>query len=147
MGNPEPELLENNFTYYDHSDYSNNFTVEIWCKNWRLEVNLTKTNILHVRKARKPRSNFMFIFDKRPVPYCDFYKYLGCSINENLNYNFTANCLADSASRALGLLATKMIKNGGFPFNVFCTLYEACICSILEYGGEIIGFNEYDSAL
>ena len=123
------------------------FLVETWCKNWRLEVNLAKTNILHVRKVRKPRSQFMFIFDKRPVPYCDSYKYLGCSINENLNFNFTVNCLADSAGRALGSIITKMIKNGGFPYNVFCILYDACVCSILEYGGEIFGYDFYESAL
>ena len=40
-----------------------------------------------------------------------------------------------------------MIKNGGFPFKVFCLLYEACVCSILEYGGEIFGFDVHDSAL
>ena len=27
--------------------------VETWCKKWRLEVNLTKTNIVHVRQQRK----------------------------------------------------------------------------------------------
>ena len=29
------------------------FIIENWCKKWRLEVNLTKTNIVHVRKIRK----------------------------------------------------------------------------------------------
>ena len=40
-----------------------------------------------------------------------------------------------------------MIKNGGFPFKVFQMLYEACVCSILEYGSEVFGFNDHDSAL
>ena len=39
------------------------FIIENWCKKWRLEVNLTKTNILHVRNPRKPQSKFTFIFD------------------------------------------------------------------------------------
>ena len=43
--------------------------VEVWCKNWRLEVNLSKTNILHVRPKRKAQSKFMFLFNCRPVPY------------------------------------------------------------------------------
>ena len=89
----------------------------------------------------------MFLFDKKPVPYCDSYKYLWCSINQNLNFNFIVSCLAESAWRALGSVITKMIKNGGFPYNVFCTLYDACVCSILEYGGEVFGYNLYDSAL
>ena len=28
--------------------------VEDWCQKWKLEVNLTKTNILHIRNKRKP---------------------------------------------------------------------------------------------
>ena len=37
--------------------------VEQWCLKWRLEVNLTKTNILHVRSSRKSQSKFCFIFN------------------------------------------------------------------------------------
>ena len=123
------------------------FLVENWCKDWRLEVNLTKTNILHVRNSRKLQSKFMFLFDKRPVPYCIFYKYLGCSIDENLGYSFTVGTLEGSAGRAIRSIVTKMIENGGFPFKVFCTLYDACVCSILDYRGEIMGFDAHDLAL
>lgn len=120
--------------------------VENWCTNWRIEVNLTKTNVMHVRCKRKQQSNFMFLFDRRPVPYCTSYKYLGCSIHEHLDYDHTVDLLADAAGRALGSIITKMIKNGGFPYNVFCILYQACVCSIADYGGEVFGFEKYDSA-
>ena len=88
----------------------------------------------------------MFLFDRKPVAYCTFYKYLGCTINEHLDYNFTVSSLADSAGRALSSIITKMIKNGGFPFNIFCTLYQACVCSIVDYSGEVFGFGSFDSA-
>ena len=61
------------------------FIIENWCKRWRLEINLTKTNILHVRSTRKQQSKFAFLFDKKPVPYCNSYKYLGININEYLD--------------------------------------------------------------
>ena len=85
----------------------------------------------------------MFLFDMRPVAYCKDYKYLGATINEFLDYNFTAECLADSAGRALGSIITKMIKNGGFPLNVYSILYEACVTSIAEYSGEVFGYNQH----
>ena len=119
--------------------------VELWCERWRLEVNLTKTNILHVRGSRKLQSKFMFLFNKRPVPYCTFYKYLGCTINEYLDYNFTAGVQSDSAGRALSSIITKMIKNKGFPYSVYSILYHACVCSISEYGSEVFGFAQYDT--
>ena len=43
------------------------FIVERWCQKWRLDVNLSKTNILHIRGLRKTQSKFMFLFNKRPV--------------------------------------------------------------------------------
>ena len=119
--------------------------VEIWCEKWRLEVNLTKTNILHVRVKRKLQSKYMFLFNKRPVPYCTFYKYLGCNINEYLDYSFTAEMQADSAGQALSSIITKMIKNKGFPFSVYSILYQACVCSISQYGSEVFGYEQFDS--
>ena len=38
------------------------FIVEKWWQKWRLDVNLSKTNILHVRNRRKMQSKFMFIW-------------------------------------------------------------------------------------
>ena len=102
---------------------------------------------MHVRGVRKKQSNFMFLFDMRPVPYCKEYKYLGATINEFLDFTYTAECLADSAGRALGSIVTKMIKNGGFPFNVYSILYEACVTSIADYSGEVFGYNQHQPTL
>ena len=123
------------------------FIVENWCKRWRLEINLTKTNIMHVRGVRKKQSNFMFLFDKRPIMYCNDYKYLGANLNEFLDFNFTAGCLADSAGRALSSIITKMIKNGGFPFKVYSILYDSCVTSITDYSSEVIGYDQHPSTL
>ena len=123
------------------------FIVECWCRKWRLEINLAKTNIMHVRKKRVNRSMFMFLFDSQPVPYCSVYKYLGANINEYLDFTFTANCLADTAGRALSSIVTKMIKNGGFPYNVYTVLYNACVTSITDYASEITGYTQFESAL
>ena len=119
--------------------------VEIWCQNWRLEVNLTKTNILHIRAKRRMQSKYCFLFNKRPVPYCTFYKYLGCTINEHLDYSFTSEIQSDSAGRALSTIITKMIKSKGFPFSVYSILYQACVCSISQYGSEVFGYDQYNS--
>ena len=52
-----------------------------------------------------------------------------------------------SAGRALSLLISKLIKNKGFPYNVFTTLYEACVRSICHYGSEVFGFEEFNSQM
>ena len=120
------------------------FMVECWCKRWRLEVNLSKTNVMHFRKKRKKQSNFTFLFDKKIVQYCSSYRYLGANINEYLDFSFTAKCQADAAGRALGSIITKMIKNQGLPFNVYSILYSSCVTSISDYASEVTGFTQYD---
>ena len=75
------------------------------------------------------------------------YKYLGLSINEYLDYQQIAELQSEAASRALSLIITKMIKNGGFPYNVYSTLYESCCASVCDYGGEVIGFQQFSSSL
>ena len=88
----------------------------------------------------------MFFFNRNTVSYCKDYKYLGCTINEYLDFTFTAEVQADSAGRALSSIITKMIKNQGFPYNVYSILYKACVCSISEYGSEIFWYEKFDSS-
>ena len=52
---------------------------------------------------------------------------------------------ADSAGRALSSVVTKMIKNKGFPFSIYSILYQACVCSVSQYGSEVFGFDKFDS--
>ena len=40
---------------------------------------------------------------------------------------------------------SQMIKNGGFPINVYRKLFDSCVCSVSDYGGEIWGFKAYES--
>ena len=118
--------------------------VNQWCSKWRLEVNLLKTNVMHVRKVKSKRSEFVFLFEGKKVDYCEKYKYLGVMINETLNFEQSLTDLCNSASRALSGLITKMIKHGGFPLNVYQTLYESCVCSITDYGAEVTGFHKFN---
>ena len=60
-----------------------------WCKQWKLEVNLTKTNILHIRKKSQNQSQYWFLLGNKTVEYCTEYKYLGTTINEFLGFDFS----------------------------------------------------------
>ena len=37
-----------------------------------------------------------------------------------------------------------MIKNRGFPYNVYSNLDDCCINSITDYGGSVIGFEQHE---
>ena len=121
------------------------FITQEWCRKWRLEVNMTKTNVLHVRTKRRHQSRFVFLFNNRPVPYCKTYKYLGTNIDEFLSHKFTMDKHCEGAERALGSIIAKMIKFGGLPFSVFTLLYKACVTTVSDYSAAVFGFEEYAS--
>ena len=117
--------------------------VSLWCKKWRLEVNLSKTKVMHVRRPSTRRSNFPFQFDGKVVEVCDSYRYLGVVVNDTLNFQTMIENMCGSGHRALSGVITKMIKNSGFPSNVYSKLYESCVCSVSDYGAEILGYHQY----
>ena len=69
--------------------------LESWCKKWRLELNLAKTNVMHVRCRNQSQSKFWFLFDRKTVPYCSNYRYLGTTIDQYLDYKVTSNVQCD----------------------------------------------------
>ena len=52
----------------------------------------------------------------------DKYVYFGLLLTEHLEFEMTAKYVAQSASRALGLLISKCKLVGGLPYNVYTKL-------------------------
>ena len=52
---------------------------------------------------------------------------------------------SEPTGRALGSIVSKIIKNKGFPFNIFPLLYDSGVTTISGYSFAVTGFNEYDS--
>ena len=64
-------------------------------------------------------------------------------LTEHLDFELTAKFVAQSASRALGLLISKCKLAGGLPFNVFSKLYDSVVYPVISYGGSIWGNKSY----
>ena len=78
-----------------------------WCQNWCLTINTDKSQIVHFRKKRKKRSDFSFSVGPTQLKPVDQYKYLGITLNQNLDYKICAQELTDAGSHALGSLISK----------------------------------------
>ena len=98
---------------------------------------------MHVRKPSVQQSKFQFRFGTKLIKYCKSYKYLGLAIDQHLNFEKMSDSMCEPASRALSAIMCKMIKNKGFPLNIFEMLYNCCVTSITDYGHDVIGFHQY----
>lgn len=117
--------------------------LSLWCKSNGMNINASKSNVVHFRQKSCPRSDMVFRCGDIDIQYVSEYKYLGLVLNEFLDYNVTAKAAAASASRALGLVIAKCKFLGGVSYDVFTKLFDSLVSPIIEYGAGIWGFRNY----
>ncbi len=90
-----------------------------------MTINTSKTNVVHFRPRSQQKTVFSFTCGSDVISIVNKYIYLGLTLDEYLDFNVTARYVAQSASRALGLLIAKFKSIGGMPFHVFTKLYDS----------------------
>ncbi len=91
-----------------------------------------------------PATQYDFKYGNDEILRVSRYKYLGLILTEFLDYNIMAKTVAQSASRALGLLIAKSKAFGGFHFDTYTKLYDTIVLfSNLIYGAAIWGTREF----
>ena len=115
---------------------------EKWCYQWRMKINSEKTQIVHFRPKRTSKTKEVFRLGKVELQVVSSYRYLGCTFDEFLNEEVTANTLAEGAGRALGKVLSMFYHNKGLGFRTYSKLYESCICPIMEYGSGVWGYSK-----
>ena len=118
-------------------------TLDDWCETNFMSVNINKTNVVHFRPRSKPQTIFEFKCGGSDIIIKNKYVYLGLGLDEYFNYNVTASFVAQSASRALGLLISKYKTVGGMPYKVYTKLFDSLVWSIVAYGAAIWGTQTY----
>mgnify|MGYP003686683855 CR=1 FL=1 len=48
-----------------------------WCEKWRINVNISKSNVMHFRRGQLPQSTFNFKIGNQPLLIVEQYRYLG----------------------------------------------------------------------
>ena len=114
-------------------------TVHLWCQKWQLNINCSKTQIIHFRKMTEPESDFKFKFGEKNIEKVQKYRYLGVELNYCLNYTESVNTLANASSRSLGNLVHKYFKVNGLPSDVYKGIYDTTVCKIMDYGAGVWG--------
>ena len=81
--------------------------VHKWCCTWEIQVNPSKTKVIHFRLKKKALSDFVFCPGCHILDYIHEYKYLG--FNEFLDADESIQRVYDCANHALGVLIA-MVK-------------------------------------
>ena len=83
--------------------------------------------MVHFRNSSTNRTGRRFLFIDQSVEIVSSYKYLGLVLDEFLNFEIKAKVVANSASRALGLVISRFKIAAGLPYMVFTKLYDTVV--------------------
>jgi hypothetical protein len=108
--------------------------VSDWTNKWRISLNESKTQVVHFRTKSHEKSKVQFQCCDSILETTNGYKYLGIWFDEFLDFHVSTNNLAAAASRALGLVISKVKVLGGINFDSFTKLYDSFVHPILDYG-------------
>lgn len=114
-----------------------------WCSANSMHINTTKSNVVHFRPPSVQQTDYTFTCGDDTIDKVDRYAYLGLTLSEHLDYNVMVKVVAQSASRALGLLIAKYKCLGGMPYDVFTKLYWSIVYPVISYGAAVWGFRGY----
>ena len=121
------------------------YTLENWCNLWKLNVNLSKSKIIHFCKPRLKQTEAKFLYKGLEIEKVKNYKYLGIYLNENMDFSFNESCLLDSASRALGAIIGKFKSLKNIGFKTFTKSYDQSATPIVDYASDVLGFGSFNS--
>ena len=76
----------------------------VWCKNWRVQINVQKTTTMEFGKKRRTHVEETFMISNTKLENVSTYQYLGVTLDSKADEFTIANQLASSGSRALGTI-------------------------------------------
>ena len=113
--------------------------VDKWCKRWHMLINMAKSKAMHFRPSTTNQCMRPLYLGNKIVDYTENYKYLGVIFTEHLSFLTHCNTLAESSTRALGAIISKLRSVGNMGYQTFSKCVESCVYPVMEYGAEVWG--------
>lgn len=115
--------------------------LEVYCKTWNLQVNLSKSKIMVVRNGGKLARNDKWWYNGERIQVVNEYKYLGVIITSNLSWEKHFKEKVKSAKLAINSVWSKFLDSRKVPLSSKLMCYNSIIKSIVCYCSQVWGFN------
>lgn len=113
---------------------------QMYCENWKLQVNVVKTKIIIFGKGRQT-SNVSFLYNGNEIEILmKEFKYLGVIFSRTCSFYSTRKCVVTRATRAMYAIIKKSRE---LNLSIDCQLdmFDKMVVPILLYGSELWGFE------
>ncbi len=107
-------------------------------------INYDKPKSVHFRSRNMPRSQVNFKCGEKPIQFAESYRYLGCELDEYLDFTHTSSVLAEASRRSLWYVVNKHKLYGGMYYELYKKSYDTFVIAVMDYCGAVWGFKVYD---
>ena len=108
-------------------------TLESWEKQWDMEFNPSKCQVLHITRSKKPIQHSYKLHGQTLSPVKDA-KYLGVDISHDLSWNTHINRITNNSNRTLGFLKRNINTKHE---KVKSLAYKTLVRPQLEYASSV----------
>ncbi len=116
--------------------------LHIYCKKWKLKVNIKKTKAIIFRNRGK-LEDVKFWYGQNEISITDKYTYLGITFTENGKLNEAVKVLHDKAIKGMFSLSSSLYTGITIKPQLPLSLFDSTIRPILMYGAEVWGSEFY----
>ena len=110
-----------------------------WCKDHGVEINVTKSAVMHIRKKPERRSEIRYMADGKEILTASSYKYLACVLGEHLELKDMVHDKVMTGKKALGAWFWQCRLVGNVCIGTFRKLMTSFVETSMLYGAEIWG--------
>lgn len=118
--------------------------LEDYCKEWAMEVNLNKSEIMIFRKGGRIGSDERWMYNGEELKIVSEYKYLGVILTPQLSFTKHVMDRNNSAKLCLNVTWKNYIGKNEVSLTAKWKMFLAVCRSIQTYGAQIWGYSWFD---
>ncbi|XP_075157859.1 uncharacterized protein LOC142231124 [Haematobia irritans] len=118
--------------------------LEIYCKMWSLEVNLSKSEIMVFRNGGKLSRYERWTYNGLEIKIANEFKYLGVTFTPKMKFNKHVKNRNNEAKNAINATWKQFIGREDISMNAKWRLFLAVCRSIQAYGAQVWGFSHFE---
>eukprot|EP00808_Paulinella_micropora_P018271 g45059.t1 len=115
--------------------------VRSFCDTWRIEINLTKSQVMEVHPRGVCRKAEGYYYGSKAIEVVKQYKYLGLMLTDTLSWDAHHERALAKARKGHVALA-RLFARREIPFAAKRAMWTTTTLSSLEYGAEVTTFND-----
>ena len=118
---------------------------EKFCDTYKMVVNTVKTKVMVFRRGGRLRKNEKILYKGNELDIVNGFHYVGLLFTPKLSLYRMTDDLSKKGKRILISILSSLHSHGTLSKSVFFKIFDTKICSMLLYGCEVWGIEQFES--